>query len=463
MIVAELIVQSKSIEWHIPSHQSHRLYTTDVEHTIPMSLLFNRESWTIQQRQLHHIRTKPHTDSQIVQVQPKSNTDRVVLHKELQKKQQHSNTNTRAQSALFYPTSEEQCAIHEISLTHPVEVDIMEDVGEHTDSKIDTNSNDNDSRGDSNDNNGSNDDEEETGANTEEKEKPTIACFAKTVPISVPTVSIIMTTYNCAKYIEFAIRSIQLQTLTNWELIIVDDRSTDNTDSLLRTMAHQDDRIIYLHNQCNLGCYASKNIAIQYASGLWLTFQDADDYSMSERLEKQLTFCVSPMQESDSTYDCCYVKSLSRKEKVWSWVPITMFISANVFRERLGAFDLVRFGADSEIRERMSVLDLRVGVFDDYLYACPDRWIETTSRQASLTGNQQHDPIRVKYKKAFVRFHAQARRTPVEMRNRRLKYTFDPTVDRPFEVDGLSAMDKDIFYPEKKNILQSMQLNAQMN
>ena len=417
MIVAELIVQSKSIEWHIPSHQSHRLYTTDVEYTIPMSLLFNRESWTIQQRQLHQIRTKPHTDSQIVQVQPKSKTYREELHKELQKKHQHSNTNTRAQSALFYPTSEEQCAIYDISLTHPVNVAIMENVGEHTDSKIDTNSNGNDNDS----SNGSNDDEEETGANTEKKEEPTIACFAKTVPISVPTVSIIMTTYNCAKYIEFAIRSIQLQTLTNWELIIVDDRSTDNTDSLLRTMAHQDDRIIYLHNQCNLGCYASKNIAIQYASGLWLTFQDADDYSMSERLEKQLTFCVSPKQESDSTYDCCYVKSLSRKEKVWSWVPITMFVNVGVFRERLGAFDTVRFGADSEMRERMDVLGVRVGVFDDYLYACPDRWVELSSRQQSLTGNTANNPIRTKYKQAYTALHNRLRRAPVAQKRQCLK------------------------------------------
>ena len=291
--------------------------------------------------------------------------------------------------------------------------------------------------------------------------------------ISVPTVSIIMTTYNCAKYIEFAIRSIQLQTLTNWELIIIDDRSTDNTDSLLRTIAQHDDRIVYLHNKCNLGCYVSKNIGIQYARGTWLTFQDADDYSMSERLEKQLSLCMygkdardiqeHKIKTNEHVYDCCYVMSLSRKEKVWSWVPITLFIHSNVFRSILGSFDNVRFGADSEIRGRIETLQMRVGLCDDYLYACPDRWIELSSREQSLTGNTKHDPVRVKYKRSYTQFHRYVREL-TSSRKHLLHYTFTKQSTqlpcRPFEISDLKSDESKLLFPQIENFIQSMQIHS---
>ena len=76
-------------------------------------------------------------------------------------------------------------------------------------------------------------------------------------------------------------------------MVVVDDRSTDGTDTHLRMLAEEDDRIVYLHNRHNVGCYASKNIALDYVRGEWITFHDADDHSMSERLAKQLSFCVT--------------------------------------------------------------------------------------------------------------------------------------------------------------------------
>lgn len=289
------------------------------------------------------------------------------------------------------------------------------------------------------------------------------------VVVSVPLVSVIMTTYNCAKYLEFAIRSLQLQTLTNWELIVINDKSTDHSDSILRTIAQNDDRIVYLHNIHNLGCYASKNIALQYARGTWLTFHDADDHSMSERLEKQLYFCQNGKQSSineqrsvasltDLSYDCCYVTSLSRKSKIWSWVPITMFIRASVFRDQLGAFDSVRFGADTEIRYRMNILGIRVGVIDDYLYACPDRWLEVGGRDESLTGNTKHDPIRIKYKKAFCKYHQYVQQT---RHPHHLLYSqYDAQHSRPFRVP-LTEDEAQLFFPIYRHIQECLAFNQQ--
>lgn len=501
MIFAELILHSNNLEWHIPWHRPHTPYpTTAVGNDIPTSLLFNRRQWTERQCKEIQMWTKPfplnkglvvdqqtnNTSSKRQSTQSQhtlhSNRKKYIkkINNDLRKTDCKSSTHVHTQPALFYPTTDHDCTQEERLLTTIVDVDVNvfdKDQQSHTMSDttcgVDTETMDENSSGyedaeqnaNTNENDGNNCDDANEHQFNEFNHLP---CISKPAHISVPMVSVIMATYNCAKYIEFAIRSIQLQTLTNWELIVVNDRSTDNTDSLLRTMAYQDDRIIYLHNQHNLGCYASKNIGIQYARGQWLTFQDADDYSMSERLEKQLTLCISgqaaPREtHSDNTkYDCCYVTSLSRKEKVWSWVPITMFIRAHTFRNILGSFDVVRFGADSEIRERMDVLGIHVGVFDDYLYACPDRWIELASRQQSLTGNNQHNPIRRKYKKAFTTFHNKMRQLPLEIRKQCLKYTFGSSVNRPFEIGNLNKEETDIFYPDKKNILLSMQMNAQL-
>lgn len=299
--------------------------------------------------------------------------------------------------------------------------------------------------------------------------------------IAVPMVSVIMTTYNCVKYIEHAIRSLQCQTLTNWELVVVDDRSTDGTDQLLRILAEEDDRIVYLHNQHNVGCYASKNIGIRYARGTWLTFQDADDHSLSQRFEKQLTFCMTGESESGSNmtlhkgdvtvHDACYVVSLARKQKVWTWIPITLFLPLQLFREKLGAFDTVRFGADSEMRRRLQTLRLRVGVLDDYLYACPDRWIELSSRTTSLTGDITKDPIRELYRKGYMDMHTPLLRTSTlsEADARFLRYPFPPfkrqdTHERthPFPIDGLSKEDGDSLFPSTQEIHANLSLYAEL-
>ena len=460
MIIAELVLEQENTQWRIPWHRNIIQEQVTVEHTVPMSLFFHREQWlghfhmrkvVLNQNQNKHKNKNPYKHT------PSHHTPHAPLNAKNKRPVTASNKTT-TQPALFYPTTDHKCTTDELPLTQACEVAVGE-------VKVDAVVDD-----------GVVVDEVDMVATATSPqpipscESPPVACIIKPVAVSVPTVSIVMTTYNCAKYIEFAIRSIQLQTLTNWELIIVNDRSTDNTDSLLRTMAQHDDRIVYLHNQHNLGCYASKNIGVQYARGHWLTFQDADDYSMSERLEKQLSFCLYGNEAdareqlypaTNTVHDCCYVTSLSRREKVWSWVPITMFVNVGVFRERLGAFDTVRFGADSEMRERMDVLGVRVGVFDDYLYACPDRWVELSSRQQSLTGNTANNPIRTKYKQAYTAFHNRLRRATVAQKRQCLKYSHTNLRTRPFGVDGLDDDERARFYPSEHDVHASMAVNAQ--
>ncbi|WP_195600003.1 glycosyltransferase family 2 protein [Longibaculum muris] len=105
-------------------------------------------------------------------------------------------------------------------------------------------------------------------------------------------VSIIMPSYNTANYIEESIQSVLNQTYTNWELIIVDDCSTDNTDEIISKFL-EDKRIHYFKNEKNLGAAVSRNKALREANGRWITFLDSDDLWNSLKLEKQINFMIS--------------------------------------------------------------------------------------------------------------------------------------------------------------------------
>ena len=102
-------------------------------------------------------------------------------------------------------------------------------------------------------------------------------------------VSIITPSYNTAAYIAETIESVQAQTYTNWEMIIVDDCSTDDTDNVVQAFL-SDTRIKYLKNNQNSGAAASRNRALREAKGKWIAFLDSDDLWLPDKLEKQISF-----------------------------------------------------------------------------------------------------------------------------------------------------------------------------
>lgn len=102
-------------------------------------------------------------------------------------------------------------------------------------------------------------------------------------------VSIIMPSYNTAKYISDSINSVLYQTYKNWELIIVDDCSTDNTDEAVKPFL-SDNRIRYIKNEKNSGAAVSRNYALREAKGKWIAFLDSDDLWEKDKLEKQISF-----------------------------------------------------------------------------------------------------------------------------------------------------------------------------
>lgn len=97
-----------------------------------------------------------------------------------------------------------------------------------------------------------------------------------------------MPSWNTGKYIAESIKSVLNQTYTNWELLIVDDCSTDNTDRIVESF--NDERIKYFHNDVNSGAAFSRNKALREAKGEWIAFLDSDDLWSTQKLEHQLNF-----------------------------------------------------------------------------------------------------------------------------------------------------------------------------
>lgn len=98
-----------------------------------------------------------------------------------------------------------------------------------------------------------------------------------------------MPSYNTAQYISQSIQSVLAQTYLNWELIIVDDCSTDNTENVVSVFLN-DNRIKFLKNERNSGAAVSRNRALREARGKWIAFLDSDDLWEPEKLEKQIAF-----------------------------------------------------------------------------------------------------------------------------------------------------------------------------
>ena len=137
-------------------------------------------------------------------------------------------------------------------------------------------------------------------------------------------VSVIMPSYNTAKYIAETIESVRSQTYPYWELIIVDDCSTDDTDSVVAQYL-SDSRIRYLKNEKNSGAAISRNYALREAKGKWVAFLDSDDVWLPEKLEIQIDF----MLKNNYKFTCTdYRTRLNGR-----WLPY-IYISPNVITKR---------------------------------------------------------------------------------------------------------------------------------
>lgn len=113
-------------------------------------------------------------------------------------------------------------------------------------------------------------------------------------------VSIVTPSWNSEKYIGDTIRSVQTQTYTNWEMIIVDDCSTDSTVQIVEKIAKEDPRVRILRQEANGGAAKARTRSMWEATGRFIAYLDSDDIWKPEKLEKQVAF----MKEKRCGFSC---------------------------------------------------------------------------------------------------------------------------------------------------------------
>lgn len=128
-------------------------------------------------------------------------------------------------------------------------------------------------------------------------------------------VSIIVPVYNAAAFLRETVASVQAQTYANWELLLVDDCSTDESPRLLRELAGQDERIRPLFQTENGGAAAARNRGIREAAGDCLAFLDADDLWRPRKLEEELAFLRSFPEAEQVAFVFCGYEFADRQGK----------------------------------------------------------------------------------------------------------------------------------------------------
>jgi glycosyltransferase involved in cell wall biosynthesis len=116
----------------------------------------------------------------------------------------------------------------------------------------------------------------------------------------LPVVSVITPIFNSVEFIERSIRSVKDQSFQDWEMILVDDCSTDSSVALVSELASADDRLRVIQLSENSGAAVARNAGIEAARGRYIAFLDSDDAWLRDKLEKQLQF----MQEKGVAFSC---------------------------------------------------------------------------------------------------------------------------------------------------------------
>ena len=192
-------------------------------------------------------------------------------------------------------------------------------------------------------------------------------------PERQPLVSIIMTAFNSEDLLNVSVESVLRQTYENFELIIVDDASTDETRDYIDAFCQRDARVKAIYKKTNDGTYVSKNVGITQASGEFITFFDSDDFMHPIRIEQHIKHTSIDYILSYSLWirlDENGNPAIRNTGGFLHMNPTSTFLRAKVFDE-VGFFDSVRIGADSEFfwrcfwrygEERIRVIELPLAI-----------------------------------------------------------------------------------------------------
>ena len=192
-----------------------------------------------------------------------------------------------------------------------------------------------------------------------------------------PKISVIIPTYNRGNLIENTIKGVIDQTYTDWELLIVDDGSTDNTKEIVGEFIKNDKRIKYFYEE-NSGCPSvPRNLGIEKASGEYVAFLDSDDEWFPTKLEKQLAVFENSDNPKLGVVACyAYIKD-NKTGKIIS--EHNKYYKGNALKEILKNYGLIC--TTSCVMTKLSILK-EVGPFDSIfkVYDDNDMWLRISEK-----------------------------------------------------------------------------------
>jgi hypothetical protein len=229
-----------------------------------------------------------------------------------------------------------------------------------------------------------------------------------------PLVSVVITTFNDAVFVEQALQSILQQSYQHLEVIVVDDASSDNSVATVRNIAAGDKRVKLIALPENQGLFSARNTGMAAASGAFLTFQDADDISRLDRIER----CVAGIGGADYLYGL-FVRTLADgtitdlgAPSIYQEGIITLFFKRSLLDGVVGYFDPLRVVSDSEYIERFRALRLHAVYLPEVLYFARLREGSLTTTRGPLAiyttdGKITKSAAQVAYVKEYRRLHRQ--------------------------------------------------------
>ena len=207
-------------------------------------------------------------------------------------------------------------------------------------------------------------------------------------------VSIITPTYNCGEYIARTLDSVQAQSYQNWEMIIVDDCSKDDTKQIVETYMNKDPRIQYHLLEVNSGAAVARTTAMKLAKGSYMAFLDSDDLWAPDKLERQLKWmydngydfsCTSyeHIDEDDNPLNRT-IKSIPKTDYNRLLLDCPVGNSSVMYNvENLGKFEV------PNIRKRNDdALWLQILKKEKYIRGMPDVLMQYRIRQNSISRNK---------------------------------------------------------------------------
>jgi len=263
-------------------------------------------------------------------------------------------------------------------------------------------------------------------------------------PVTGPLVTICMSCFNAERYVEHAVRSILNQSYRNLELLLVNDQSEDATLAILERLAKEDVRISLTNNENNQGTYVSRNNALQRAKGEYFTIMDADDFSLPDRIARQVSHLEANPDQVGMMTNWVRMKEegFFVFREAWGGVYEHEAVATLMFRTKLvnraiGYWDSVRFAADTEFLFRMRK---KFGYRAVPLMKFPTEI--SLYHDASLTndpitgisagGIVGLSPVRIKYRKSWMEWHEKVgvnHFMPFPLKNRRFDAPEEMKVD----------------------------------